>query len=238
MAVRLQFAVMHVPGEPLRERTVARQRVLCGPMPVLKDPERNGPWWNAQRAWQAIVDTAKPGTTHAVLLQDDLDPCDLFVENLTAALEVQFDKPVVFLSWRDIANPPTLTYKWVRTENAINAGTAIPIDWVQEFLNWAAMAVTPGYMHDDCLLAAWIGWSGRGPVYNTVPSLVQHAGASHSSLGHSNSGRIAKAFRRDLPVLDWDGEVVDGGKFRTSWLPDVRKHLTPAGVEWLKAQRG
>lgn len=236
---RLQFAVTHVPGILVRERTVARQRILCGRIAVLEDPDRNGAWWNTRRAWRRLLETQTADTTHSVMLQDDLDPCDLFVENLEAALEAVPDKAVTFFSMRYAANNDVDGNRWLTTADGINGGTAIPAGWVGEFVDWSDMAVTGGYPHDDRVLAAWIIWTGRGPVYATIPPLVQHVAAGASLQGHSNSTRVATGFRKDLPVLDWkSGGVLNASGSVGPWIKEVEAHLTPAGAAWLRERRG
>jgi len=235
----LAFAVTHVPGVRVRELTVARQRVLCGRMEILTDPDRNGAWWNTRRAWIRIVESRRFEHTHGVMLQDDLDPCDTFVENLEAALVAVPDKAVTFFSLRNAANNDIDGHRWLLTADAINGGTALPIDWIEPFIEWADMAVTSGYPHDDRVLGAWIVWTGRGPVFTTIPPLVQHVAAGASLQGHSNSSRIAKGFRKDLPVLDWQA----GGRLNAvgsvgPWIKQVESYLTPAGAAWLKARNG
>jgi len=234
VTARLQFAVTHVPGIALRESIVARQRILCGRMAVLEDPDRNGAWWNTRRAWRYLSENRRDDTTHAVMLQDDLDPCNSFVENLQSALSVVTDKAVTFFSMRQGGNANPEQNRWLLTSDGINAGTALPIGWVDPFLEWADMAVSEGYPHDDRLLAAWIVWTGRGPVHTTIPSLVQHAAAGQSLQGHSNSTRQASSFKKDLPLLDWaSGNVVSQITSPGAWIKQVQAHLTPAGVAWL-----
>lgn len=229
----------HVPGIAVRERTVSRQRVLCGRMQILTDPERNGCWWNTRRAWIRLIEHRKPDMTHGVMLQDDLDPCDLFVENLEAALRVVPDRAVTFFSMRGAANNDTDGNRWLMTSDGVNAGTALPVDWIEPFIEWADMAMTSGYPFDDRMLAAWIIWSNRGPVFTTIPSLVQHVAAGASLQGHSNSSRVASGFRKDLPLLDWGcGGVIDAVGSPGPWIKQVQSYLTPAGVQWLKERRG
>ena len=63
------------------------------------------------------------------------------------------------------------------------------------------------------------------PVYCTVPSLVEHAAPGHSTLGNSNSGRVARWFigLQDSPLdVDWTKGLpkppYDSGNVSTNWM--------------------
>lgn len=232
---KVQFVGTHVPGVPLRERCVARQQEIIGPFPMVLDPEREGIWPTTRKAWDVALEHATPDTTHIMIIQDDIMPCDTFVENLNAALTAVPDKPVVTYSIRRTVQEAADEVRWALSADNIQQGTAIPIDWVQPFLDWSDVSLLAGYPHDDRRLCAWLIWTEKTPVWMTVPPLFQHVGHAESLVGHSNVTRYSKTWRQDLPVFDWSDTTKPlSGNSVGSWINQVRAHLTPTGVQWLK----
>lgn len=242
--VRIAYATTWVPGVELRDRVVARQRALLPQVEVIRDPEREGVWPTTLRAYERLDVFAPPGTTHVLVLQDDMLPCDDFDEHLTAALTAVPEAPVALFTMRKVIDEALAEGKhWAVTGDGTWGGsTALPHPWVRPFIDWAIECVEPGYKHDDRRLAAWLHWTGRTPVWHTAPPLLQHVGAGESLLGQSNATRVSRAFLLHPPEpFDWTRGIdapAKGAGMSSQLLAQVRENLTPAGRAWYASEVG
>jgi hypothetical protein len=237
MTIKISFAVTHVPGVPLRERTVARQRVLLGRFPVIKDPDRHGVWPTTLTAYETALREGGEDTTHILILQDDMLPCDTFAENLQAAVAAKPDVAIVlFTQTKFTADATDMGATWLTTaDRAWGGAVVLPVSWAKLFIDWAERCVIHQYKHDDSRLAAWVVWTGRAPFWHTVPSLLDHVGAAESLLGHGNPNRRATYYDRNIPVLNWQGDkVFHLRNAYGTWQKQIPGWLTAEGREWLQ----
>lgn len=178
---------------------------------VVSTPTPLGPWATAKKAWQLMA--MVQGSTHAVLLQDDLIICKDFVLGLKAALAAVPDQIVsLYCPRKGALLAKEQGHSWVRiTDGAYGPAIVIPTTKLRHFLQWNEQNIKPEVTHDDtrvCLYAL----AHDLDVWLTVPSLVDHAGASFSSIGHSNSQRVAKWFigeENSALDVDWTAGVAE-----------------------------
>lgn len=228
----LRVAITHVPGQPIRDETVATQLDLMPDAIVVTDPDREGVWPTTVRAYEAILDNAGDAT-HALVLQDDMLPCRSFVANTHAAIEAVPDRAIQLFSMRKgVQEAAARGDRWVRTVDGVWGGsTVIPIAWVRPFLRWCERLIRRDFKHDDSRLYAYIVLESLGRVWHTCPPLLQHVGASDSLLGQNNRNRVSTAWDRDLPLLDWT--VAGTPPLIGSAAPiKALDHLTPHGEAW------
>lgn len=235
--VQVAYAVTHVPGIDLRERVVARQRALLPDIEVIRDPDRQGVWPTTVRAYERLEVFARPGTTHVVVLQDDMAPCGEFRRLVEEAVDAAPEVPVSLFSLRRVIRDAREAGRsWALSKDGAGPCTVLPAGWVRPFLDWARGSVRADYKHDDRRLMAWLIWTGRIPVWHTVPSLVEHVAPSESLLGNSNRTRLAAYFDPHVEQVDWSLDPFRGPMSVGSWLRQVEDNLTEEGRRWLASR--
>ena len=223
MTVTLSVAVMHAAFDPhrndylsglLRSLGESHQAVLrdAHDFAVISDNDRLGPWPTARAAWQWSLRT---GATHHLLLQDDVIVCDGFLTMAKEALAAVPREMVSFFTTRPgyAKRAVSRNHHWLRS-NAEVFGQAIcmPDDVLADFLRWERSHIKPTYKHDDARVGYYAIARDR-PIYFTLPSLVQHVGLEHSTLGHSVPAHQkvlhSPWFSKEVGSVDWTEGVED-----------------------------
>lgn len=175
---------------------------------VFYDRGKCGPWYNSKRCW--IHGARASGATHHLVIQDDAKLCAQFEETITSALKTVPDKPVsLYANRRAIEVAKESGADWaVIPDGAWGLGIILPKPLIYDFLKWEGRHIDPAFPHDDSRLALWAVETGNH-FWCTVPSLIDHAGASHSTLGNSNSRRVARYYTGEAK-LEWTKKRVNG----------------------------
>lgn len=236
-AVSIRYACTHVPGDPVREATVARQLEMIPDLIIVEDVELSGVWPTTEIAYLKLLADLK-GATHVLVLQDDMNPCDTFVENARLAATAVPDKPVQLFSMRKgIQESAERGDRWVKSPGGIWGGsTILPVSWVQPFLRWTRKCIRTDYLHDDGRLGAYLHLNGISETWHTCPPILQHVCAGDSLIQHNNATRISSAFRRDQPVYDWTvvGDPPTQGSLGKLSALDA---LTSYGTAWVLSHK-
>lgn len=217
LSMHLSVAIMAVPErmDYVHEMILPR---LAAPCHVCVDTERRGLWWNAQRAWRS-----HDGSGYHLVLQDDLVLCRNFIAGVRcalAALDASGLQPAVsfYGSRASFTKAAKAGIRWVSVQDVRwGVALALPVGMVDEWLDWCEQHVRPDYPHDDYRLAMYLRASEQR-AWCTVPSLVDHDGASRSVVGNSNRTRVARVFigDEDPTCIDWSHGVTspvrDGGR--------------------------
>ncbi|MGW6739576.1 hypothetical protein ACWGDX_02330 [Streptomyces sp. NPDC055025] len=171
---------------------------------VAEDPRPDGPPTTlraARAAWAAV----RPGTTHHLVLQDDVELCHGFTDRLLDAVRRHPESPLALYSnwnsWNGAAVRaaalagagwvPAVAGEWVPT-----LGLVLPRRDVDELLA-AVDGDTDDPEPDDVVLARELAARGR-QVLVSVPHLVEHTGRS-SLIGNDAYGpRHATCFADDI----------------------------------------
>ncbi|MFF4364913.1 hypothetical protein [Streptomyces sp. NPDC001594] len=171
---------------------------------VAVDPDPDGPpttLRTARAAWSRI----RPGATHHLVLQDDVEPCRDFLRRVEAAVSEHPDTPLAFYanwnSWNGAATRAAALQgaSWV---------PAVPGEWVPTLALLlprrdvtALLSAVPEAgaepEPDDVVLARELAARGRG-VLISVPHLVEHVGSA-SIIGNDRFGpRHSACFADDV----------------------------------------
>lgn len=202
---------------------------------VALDPRPDGPpttLRTALAAWAAI----RPDATHHLVLQDDVELCQDFVERIESAALEHPDTPLAFYanwdSWNGAATRAAALSgaRWV---------PAVPGEWIPtlalllprrdvEALLSAGLPDEAKPEPDDVFLARDLNARGR-QVLISVPHLVEHAGQP-SLIGNDTYGaRHSACFADDLPDRDHPTSSGRAAVENSSWagtarLPQVLVH--------------
>ena len=212
--VRLSLAIMHLTTDSWRRSMVADQIRRMGGVETLnreteywevtKDTLGAGPWPTARRAWLASL--RAPRATHHVIVQDDALLCRDFLPGLKAALSEVPEAVVSLFTIHDkVAEAQKAGFSWIQQRDDVwGLGIAMPSAWAPEFVRWCDTHIPPGYLHDERRVAIWMLANDRA-CFSPVPSLMEHAGATRSTLGHNDARCVASWFiGADSSALDVD----------------------------------
>lgn len=191
---------------------------LSGRAELVVDPDPHGspasPWRTYRLALERGLD-APAGTTHRLILQDDVMVCDYFVEGVEAAAASQPGEILVFfvagtppehvrafdtaydrgLSWAVL----DLARLWLPV-----VATAWPIDRIDPLLRWVDRQSWPAAFVADDEIAGRFLRDIQTRALAAVPSLVEHPDTVYS---------IASSGRRDRQGLD-------PGRVARRWIGD------------------
>lgn len=213
-SVDLRIAVMCMTARPDRRADLLsiRQRISETPLTVIDCAPRSNIWLNVRRSWLALY---RGAGTHGLVMAEDMLPSKHFYRAATAALAVKPSEVVCFFTSRraSITGPAREAGKsWgVAPDAAWGGAVAMPMPLIREFLRWEEAHVSPAYPHDDGRVAIWCTLTGR-KVWVTVPSLLEHVGATRSALGHGggiNRNRVASWYVDDADGIDWRSGAQD-----------------------------
>lgn len=227
MSVDLNIAVTCVMSDAVRRADLVTLRRRIGRPVIVIDGDGLGLWPAVRRAWQTLMISSG---THALVMAEDMLPCRRFYDLATAALEARSDSLVNFFTPRLetlVAPARERGVHWGLGADATWGGSvAMPREWIGEFLRWEAEMISPDYPHDDGRLALWAIETGR-EVWVTVPSLLQHVGASRSVTGHGGitRNRVAAWYVDDPGDIDWTLGLLNPARSPRMLGPVTRKEL-------------
>lgn len=222
----VSFAVQaHALRAEMAERLASE--CLGGRAEVVYDPEPAGarnPWRTYRLALERGL-AAPAGTTHRLIVQDDVYVCDGFVEAAEAACASQPDRVLAFF----VAGHPLQHVTRVRRAEALGASwaelenttwlpvvaAAWPVGLIEEMLGWverrfADRRFPPAFTADDEIAGRWLRDAGRNALAS-VPSLVEHPDSVYSvaSSGMRHRNGLDET-RRALLFVEDDGRDPGG----------------------------
>ena len=165
-----------------------------------------GPGENARRMWKAVVGN---GATHHLFLVDDIVLAPRFMEHVAAIVEANPIDPVYLFCQGGkipkIAEASASPY--VYNLGALSQHAWVCPDELLELVVDFAERFPPGYKWDDTITCLAFLKSDI-PAIITVPSLVQHALPSNSTVGNSNSQRVSSCFLDSERDVDWTRPIL------------------------------
>jgi hypothetical protein len=155
---------------------------------IFDDVQKNGPWWNAERAWRSLMASREPYT---MVLQDDMLPCAGFTDKLEAFVQQFFGRGLCVFQpahrepekVRELMN---LGCNFVLPEDMIAWGGSIliPTEQLRSVIDLAGCFGGFG-IHDDLRITRAMDRRGLRIVVRKK-SLLRHVGASESVTGNSH----------------------------------------------------
>jgi hypothetical protein len=203
-------------------------RACVGDAEIVEDPAPGGPpspWRTYRRALEGTVGVA-PGTTHRLIVQDDVILCDYFVEAVEAAALARPDRVLVFFV---AGSPPTHVasmrharargWTWTELDGRHTTwcpvvAAAWPVPLVAPMLQWVdEQRYPPAFTADDEIAGRFLRAAGIQALAS-VPSLVEHPDTVTS---------LASGGRKN-----WGG--LDPGRIAAMWIGD--EGCDPRGLDW------
>lgn len=182
-------------------------RLGANPEIVTYDDRPNGgdAMYTARMAWLRPFPS---GATHRIVLQDDVEVCDGF-RDISSNMIKQFPNVV----W-SLYNPRIrFEHKkqespYVRISGGLCHGAAVmmPVDVIIQLFMWIDATLGRHYKYDDCAIGEY-AYLQNIPVMTTIPSIVQHLGATSSLLGYSDRRKVSKVWiGRDVSGVNWNAD--------------------------------
>lgn len=170
-----------------------------------------GLWPNHYRSWASGMLSGE--ATHHLVMEDDLALCKDFLEGVIEAISWAPHGPIsLYINRKVVDDCREAGSSWARVEDGMwGQALILPSEQVVEFIRWDRENLRPEAFAYDSRLAMWSLATGK-PVWCTVPSLVEHAGAGASTIGYSNSRRVSRWFigeNASALDIDWSQGAVD-----------------------------
>lgn len=186
-------------------------------------PNGGSPMYTAKKAWLSPV---PEGVTHRIVLQDDVEMVNDFVNILHRAVS-NFPYSIWSLyegqsvKYEDRAwNSP-----YIRIKGCCCYGVALlmPVEFIVPCFDWAEEMLGSDYKHDDCAIGLYALINGL-TVFSTIPSLVQHLAPTNSLMkGHNRESKVSAVYegKNISGKYDWDNRAYAVSKTLTNdtWLP-------------------
>lgn len=168
---------------------------------VMYDDRPNGGacLYNAKRVYRKPI---PEGVTHRVILADDVQVCNNFVDICTQIVNAHPDAliglfPFFFMKQSDYAD--NLKTPYVKSMMAAGMGMIIPVKYIDECVDWIERTLPEDYPEDGAV-STWCRMHNVS-IINTVPAVIQHIG-DDSILTPGASIRRTVYFTEN-PVADW-----------------------------------
>ena len=152
------------------------------------DTQKDGPWVSWQGAWAY---NQKHGSTHHVVLQDDILFCKDFPETIHRLVEARPQDMISgFLPRKSVTQAKEQGLFWVRTRSFLWAQCVLmPVPVGNAALTWISARESENAKEwrrdDDARIRSWLKATNR-PVYVAVPHPVEHIGDELGSVMKHN----------------------------------------------------
>ncbi len=172
-------------------------RLALPPSQVAWDTQHQGhvPNW-----WRAVAIASAAPATHALILEDDAEPCRDFLAAAQKIIAKYPERIISFFSASKMPPPPTTQLSLTLHHGFSDVAVAYPVTWLQ------ALRTDFDTREPELIASKWQKSHGADELrmmlrpqlkaWCTYPSLVQHGCPTSSTLGH----RVAHSLAR--PCLD------------------------------------
>ena len=196
---------IRIMAHPSRHKNVERiLSTLSLPLDVVSWDDRKcggDAMYTAKKAWTSPIPN---GCTHRLVLQDDIEVGDNFLEIIEMVAKKHPSQIVSLFHCEQYSNE----LQYVYTNMLWGCAIMMPLELTTQCWNYIEhIQERPWFknaqdiiLYDDNCIVAWAVES-QIPIVNTIPSLVQHIG--DNSLVGCKEKRIAKDFIKSPPIIGW-----------------------------------
>lgn len=196
--------------------------------------DQSNPTLSSRRAaMEAVVDT---DASHVLMLQDDLDLCQNFIEATRNAVQAVPNRIVQLLSpWEEATEIYDGGCRWLRREgHPWGPALVMPTEMVRDFLDWVDIFMD-GFDKDDDCIGCWNCLETPYDIWVAVPGLVEHLGAFENIAGesrtHGHRDRDAELYVDEMDVesvdIDWSFGSADA-------VPVQRRQVRTECLEYIE----
>ncbi len=217
--MRLVASIAHAAHRPERAATCERMHAaLCqGDIAVHVEAAPGRPHEWSERQWRGAIGAAEGReATHALLLNDDMVPCDSFLAALDRVVAARPNHIINLYNTHPLAREAQKRgLSWLTSpDGLIGNAYVLPVPALRAFLEWRAAELEPGTVEglsEDQLLNLWAMATGA-IIWHTVPALVQHDTSVPSCYGNTQMRRALVGPRADMLAVDWDTDALHTGR--------------------------
>jgi hypothetical protein len=225
----LSIAIQHTPKRADRRNWVRAMVAQLHnenpdvPVAVIEDTHQEGCWPTYRRALAAAC-----GTSHHLVLQDDLGLCRDFIGSVREIIGARPASLItLYTNSRSVFTARRRSETWV--ENATVAGQAViwPNELIDEFIKWQSVHIASDFPWDDVRVSMWLIKTSKR-AFATVPSLTQHLGCGLSTLGLNGRSKVAAWYIGDNKSalgIDWSRGLDSPQKDTTNVRPEWWQHF-------------
>ncbi|MCI0590689.1 MAG: hypothetical protein L0Y67_03650 [Gammaproteobacteria bacterium] len=220
----LSIAIQHTPHREDRRKWVRtmvaqlRKENPDIPLAVIEDSQCEGCWPTYRRALEAAC-----GTSHHLVLQDDLGLCRDFIGSVREVIRARPANLIaLYTNSRSVFTARQRGESWV--EKASVAGQAViwPNELIGEFIEWQSAHIASGFPWDDVRVSMWLIKTSK-KAFATAPSLTQHLGCGCSTLGLNGRSKLAAWYigaNKSALGIDWSRGLRSPQKDTTNIRPE------------------
>ena len=203
----LSIAIQHAPHRADRRKWVRtmvaqlRKENLDIPLAVIEDTHQEGCWPTYRRALEAAC-----GTSHHLVLQDDLGLCRDFIGSVREVIRA---RPVnliqLYTNSRSVFTARLRGESWVEKASVTGQAVIWPNELIGEFIEWQSAHIASDFPWDDVRVSMWLIKTSKR-AFATVPSLTQHLGCGFSTLGLNGRSKVAAWYigaNKSALGIDW-----------------------------------
>tara|TARA_R100000988_G_C4006326_1_gene172891 strand:+ start:3442 stop:4140 length:699 start_codon:yes stop_codon:yes gene_type:complete len=209
--IRLSIALMHTPAfigrrhhveymiNKISVRTIQQE---VEDFKIFADWYQKGVWYNARQCWMWGLSTK---CTHHLVIQDDVELCEQFIQTVKKCIETYPEHPLGLYANRKICEEAkNQDIRWCQIPDGTwGQAIVLPQSMIAKFLKWEKNHILPNFKWDDSRLAMFLV-DQKIPAMCPMPSLVNHAGADSSIVGNNNKNRKARWFVENKNYLDYN----------------------------------
>lgn len=215
--MRLAISIAHAAHRPERVESLGRMMAQLLPAnPYVEcEPGKYHEW--SLRQWQGALHlAAHDEATHALLLNDDVELCDDFLDVLAKVIEARPTHLVNLYNTSPLAiEAQKRDLSWLTSpDGLIGMAYVLPVAGLKEFLSWRATKLTAGTVEaltEDQLLNLWAMHQGA-LIWHTVPALVDHDVSVPSCYDNTQCRRPAVGPRPGMLDVDWNTDALHSGR--------------------------
>jgi len=188
----LSIAIQHTPKHADRRKWVqAMMDQLRGedpqiPVMLIEDTNEEGCWPTHRRALEAAG-----GTSHHLVLQDDLGLCRDFIGSVR---EVICARPAnliaLYTNSASVFKARQRGESWIEKAGVSGPAVIWPNELIRKFVEWQDTHIDSSFPWDTVRVSMWLIKTSR-KAFATVPSLAQHLGHKASILGLNGRDKTA-----------------------------------------------